>query len=646
VLSRLDNLAADGSGTTKYAQYTYLGAGTIAKVAHPAVTGGLNLVYDPDADDSFDGFDRFGRVVDQRWQNSTPTVKDQFKYGYDRASNRTWREVAPNGGNPTGFDEYYTYDGLHRLEKAERGTLAGSPYSSITSHTKRQDFGLEALGNWREFKDDAGDGSSWDLDQDRTHNAVNETTGVTGGSWIVPGYDAAGNMTSGPVPGDEDTRQHHVWDAWNRLVQVKADNNGSPGTLVVTYRYDGRNHRIRKLLGTDPGDPDTAYDYYYNESWQIVEVRKDSDTDPYEQYVWDVRYIDAPVVRFRDGNTDGDLVDEGDDTLYYTNDANMNVTALVETDGDVVERYTYDPYGNVTIWDDDWSDEISWANSKQNHILYSGYYFDDESGLYSVRHRYYHPTLGRWLSRDPVGYADVMSLYEYVRSRPTTILDPRGLYGENTHWAGTWFHAVNAIIDAWLEQRAYYIELRACIPFARDIADANWACDDDARNALKAVAERNVENYNLHFPGAASESSDLELGRLLEQKLNPVLGGLDANALVRQMVSEAVEDCNVTWMGEALHALQDSYAHEGKPDVGGHPKREILEGAQWDPATMLFATQINEDVGGTWVPGGGLLDTQLDEPKYDPKRHARAMADTRRALKEFWDACLCRLCGQ
>ena len=87
MLSRLDNLADSSGGTTVYAEYTYLGAGTIAKVAHPAVTGGLNLVYDPDGDDSFDGLDRGvyppsfgrGRVVDQRWQNSTPTVKDQFK---------------------------------------------------------------------------------------------------------------------------------------------------------------------------------------------------------------------------------------------------------------------------------------------------------------------------------------------------------------------------------------------------------------------------------------------------------------------------------------------------------------------------------------------------------------------------------------
>ena len=41
----------------------------------------------------------------------------------------------------------------------------------------------------------------------------------------------------------------------------------------------------------------------------------------------------------------------------------------------------------------------------------------------------YHPTLGRFLQRDPIGYADGMSLYEYVWSRPTHATDPLGFSG-------------------------------------------------------------------------------------------------------------------------------------------------------------------------------------------------------------------------
>jgi len=469
VLSRLDNLANSGA-TTVYAEYTYLGAGTIAKVAHPAVSGGLNLVYDPDGDDSFDGLDRGvyppsfgrGRVVDQRWQNSTPTVKDQFKYGYDRASNRTWREVAPNGGNPTGFDEFYTYDGLDRLSRSQRGTLSGTPYDSITSPVKTQDFGLEALGNWKTFKEDDDATLDWDvLDQSRTHNPVNETTGITGGSWIVPGYDAAGNMTSGPSPLDPTVRRHYKWDAWNRLVEVKADNNGSPGALVAEYRYDALNRRIAKIVPN--GENWDRTDYYYTPAGQVAEERfaanqanKETLAVPRKfQYVWDIRYIHAAVLRDEDTDADNDCTDSGgSERLYYTQDANFNVTALVETDGDVIERYVYDPYGKRTILDGTWT-ELSWANSKKNEILFTGHRLDNESGLYCCGERYYHPTLGGWIGREQIPYTESASLYLYVNGRPCVMVDPDGQQGILTSLGGRALQALQGAWEAasnWIEQ--------------------------------------------------------------------------------------------------------------------------------------------------------------------------------------------------
>jgi hypothetical protein len=51
------------------------------------------------------------------------------------------------------------------------------------------------LGNWSEFK--YGNGAPWAFDQDRTHNAANEITGVT--VWADPAYDAAGNATTIPL---------------------------------------------------------------------------------------------------------------------------------------------------------------------------------------------------------------------------------------------------------------------------------------------------------------------------------------------------------------------------------------------------------------------------------------------------------------
>jgi RHS repeat-associated protein len=143
------------------------------------------------------------------------------------------------------------------------------------------------------------------------------------------------------------------------------------------------------------------------------------------QYVWSARYIDAPVLRDRDA--DGQSGTGLEERLYYTTDANMNVTALMDAAGHIAERYVYDPYGSVTVYSDDWSTEVTtWANSKQNSIRYCGYFFDNETSLYHVRHRYYHPSIGRWLCRDKTGYKDGLSFYNYLSRSPVSSLDPFG----------------------------------------------------------------------------------------------------------------------------------------------------------------------------------------------------------------------------
>jgi len=75
----------------------------------------------------------------------------------------------------------------------------------------------------------------------------------------------------------------------------------------------------------------------------------------------------------------------------------------------------------------DWTTDPDNASDVGNEILFCGYRFDPESGLYHVRHRMYHSTLGRWLGRDPLGYVDGMGLYAYGGAGPLRSLDPEGL---------------------------------------------------------------------------------------------------------------------------------------------------------------------------------------------------------------------------
>jgi len=66
----------------------------------------------------------------------------------------------------------------------------------------------------------------------------------------------------------------------------------------------------------------------------------------------------------------------------------------------------------------------------QNRTAYAGYRRDRDLGtLYHVRHRVLHTTLGRWLTRDPLGYVDGVNLYGYVGGNPVRSIDPQGTSG-------------------------------------------------------------------------------------------------------------------------------------------------------------------------------------------------------------------------
>jgi len=395
----MSRLATIADGTNTYAAYKYLGAGQIVVEDYEDIE--VKLDYSAD---NFAALDRFGRVLDQLWTDygaDPDVVLDHYSYTYDRAGNRTSRTNELKHD----FDELYEYDGIDRLT------------SAVRADDFDQSWTLDGLGNFAEFDDD-GDS------QTRTANAVNEITNITGG-WITPSHDAAGNMIAGPKPGDGAIRVHYLYDAWNRLVKIYDDDSGEPGDLIAEYEYDGTNRRIEKeVTGASHAH------YYYNHDWQLLEERFVDEQDELlasNQYVWSARYIDAPIVRFHDGNGDGDLLDVDDNIRYYTGDANYNVTATIDSGtAEVVDRYVYTAYGKATVYDDEWTNPSAPATDGP---LYCGYFFDAESALYQVRNRYYDAGLSTFISRDPIGYdgRDV-NLYRYVGDSPLVRTDPTGLF--------------------------------------------------------------------------------------------------------------------------------------------------------------------------------------------------------------------------
>ena len=190
---------------------------------------------------------------------------------------------------------------------------------------------------------------------------------------------------------------------------------------IAEYSYDALGRRIERKKYTNDTLADTRR-YYYNDSWQeLYETNVAGQTETgMRYYVWG-NYIDELLI------SSLNMLDSYWD-FYYAHDHLYSPTCLMDSTGSVQERYEYDAYGKVHIYNASWAAGISgW----ENEYFFTGRRLDilDAGSLkiqYS-RNRYYSPTLGRFLSRDPAGYVDGLSTYEYVGSDPLSYIDPMGL---------------------------------------------------------------------------------------------------------------------------------------------------------------------------------------------------------------------------
>ena len=255
-ISRLVTITYGSSVNTE--TLSYLGLGTVVKRAesepgieltHVKLSGESN----GDADDQYIGLDRFGRVVDQRWVvTSSGTALDRFQYGYDRNSNRLYKDNLLDNN----FDELYHvdgaangYDSLDQLLEFQRGALSDTNSDNIpdtvSTASRTQAWTMDAQGN---FSSVSTDGTP----VNRTHDKQNRLTAVGSNNLT---FDSNGNTTT------DNNAYTLKYDAWNRLVEVK---NGS--TVLNAFSYDAVSRRITE-------NPGTQRDLYYSDAWQVVEER-------------------------------------------------------------------------------------------------------------------------------------------------------------------------------------------------------------------------------------------------------------------------------------------------------------------------------------------------------------------------------------
>jgi len=390
-----DRLAAITSGDKTFT-FGYDTPGRRKKLTYPS---GAFTDYD---------YDTAGRLTRLTHKSANGRVLDSFGYTHDKVGNRLTK-TEPDGTTS------YGYDAIYRL-------LSAIPYRFSGKETET--FSYDPVGNRLTGPNEQlsylyNQGNQLTAATTQTHNHPKHGHGENAKTDYT--YDKNGNLTKKEEPSRssrDKTTTLYSYDFENRLTKVEIQRGHR--RKVVTFTYDPFGRRLSKAVHREeleedeeqreegPGcdderhAPRTTYYLYDNEDI-IAEYDDKGETT--------VRYlhgpgIDEPLAMERKGKV-----------YYYHADGLSSITALTDRHGHVARQYDYDSFGNMS--------------AKQNQFgqpyTYTAREWDKETGLYYYRARYYDPMAGRFISKDPIGFAggDV-NLYGYVSNNPINLTDPEG----------------------------------------------------------------------------------------------------------------------------------------------------------------------------------------------------------------------------
>jgi RHS repeat-associated protein len=274
----------------------------------------------------------------------------------------------------------WDYDNLYRLTEEAR-------YNASDTLITETDFTYDDVGNRETQTVDT-------LTTTYTYNALDQLDySVTSSVTTDYTYDDRGNLIE--IDDGVDTTQY-AWDAEDQLAGAIL-----PDSTVIAYGYDADGRRVQQ------DEDGTITNYVWDETsmYGDVVMEYDDTGDPLVDYT------------LADGQS---LAQDRGAVSYYLADAQGSVRALADDMGDITDTYDYTAFGEL----------YASTGSTVNSYLYTGQQFDDLTGLYSLRARYYDPFVGRFLSQDtyPIDYSHPIELnrYGYTANDPINGFDPSG----------------------------------------------------------------------------------------------------------------------------------------------------------------------------------------------------------------------------
>lgn len=351
-------------------------------------------------------YDWMGRLTEIKTVNTLNVTETHFIYELDDAGNRT--AVTDLSGTRT----EYVYDDLNRLVTETVVT----PQNDISTTDYTYSDGGKILTKQTESQitehtyDTFGRLSMIQV-KDLSDTILSETQYQ---------YDSNGNTISILKDGVETIQ---TFDFENRLETVAKTG------LSANYTYDSNGNRIRSNVNG------SITNYLVDESFVYPQVVSE--------------YDDLGVVTTEYHRGLGLIsMEKGVNEHFYRYDGLGSVRAL--SDGNnVTDTYDYDAYGELKTH----------TGTTDNSYLYTGEQYDEETGNYYLRARYYNPSAGQFISRDSWEGDDrnpiTLNKYSYANSNPAMFTDPSG------HWS---MMEVNAIQSAVNEMSKKAMSMYSTVP--------------------------------------------------------------------------------------------------------------------------------------------------------------------------------------
>ncbi|WP_437684250.1 RHS repeat-associated core domain-containing protein [Sorangium sp. So ce131] len=292
------------------------------------------------------------------------------------------------------------------------------------------DYSYTAEGELRRVRDDARGSTEY------TYDAAGRLTGETRPDGVKTSIslDAAGNILEKPglsrVELSEGNRlaraagERFRYDKRNHLAEIVNDDGevtryGYDGLDMLvkvswsgreeqwTAGYDGLGRRLYKSYGGQ------RTDFYWDGDRLAAEV---SPSGAVRIYVYPGAEALVPFMFIDYASMDADPA-SGRPFYVFVNQIGVPLH-IEDQAGHVVWKAEHvDPYGLVTV---------APGASVSYSLRFPGHFYDEETGLFYNRYRYYSPRLGRYLQSDPVGQSGGINLYSYP-SNPLVHVDLLGL---------------------------------------------------------------------------------------------------------------------------------------------------------------------------------------------------------------------------